>query len=59
MRELNLKELDEVSGGWSLWWDFGVVGGSMEGSEVIAAYYYAVEQTSNFFTWWDPAGYYD
>ena len=21
--------------------------------------YYAVEQTSNFFTWWDPAGYYD
>jgi hypothetical protein len=59
MRELKTEEIDQVSGGADFWFDFGFVGGTFSGSEFIASYYYAVEQTRNFFTWWDPAGYYD
>ena len=59
MRELTSNEVEVVAGGVDFWFDLGIVGGTFSGSEAIAAYYYLVEQTADFFTWWDPAGYYD
>jgi hypothetical protein len=71
MRTLNFKELEYVSGGdWSLGFDLGVIDGTLSGTETVqeiagsiangvsVAYGGAVGAMANFFTWWDPAGYY-
>ena len=64
MRKLDEAELNSVSGGdWSFSLDFGGVGIEVSGEETIqeivgGAYGGAVDAMANFFTWWDPAGYY-
>ena len=59
MRSLNMEEVGTISGGWD--WSInigGIVEVSGSGEELMAGYDWAVDQMSDFFTWWDPAGYY-
>lgn len=59
MKSLNMEEIENISGGWD--WAInigGVVEVSGTGEELVAGYYWCVGQMSDFFTWWDPAGYY-
>jgi hypothetical protein len=65
MRTLNNVEAEHVSGGeWHLDFDLGFINGGFSGPESVqqvvgGAYYGAVDAMADFFTWWDPAGYYD
>jgi len=59
MRNLEIQEMELVSGGFE--WEInlgGVVRVRGDGSDIAAGYDWAVGQMSDFFTWWDPAGYY-
>lgn len=59
MKSLNMEEIENVSGGWDWTISFGdFVEVSGTGEELASGYYWAVGQMSDFFTWWDPAGYY-
>lgn len=71
MRTLNCGELEFVSGGdWSFEVDLGVTKWIVSGDETLqdmvgsaadavsGAYGGAVDAMADFFTWWDPAGYY-
>ncbi len=64
MRTLNSMELENVSGGdWSWEVDLGITKFIVSGEESVqeivgGAYGGAVDAMANFFTWWDPAGYY-
>jgi hypothetical protein len=60
MHVLNLEETDTVSGGWEWSINIGdVVEISGDGSELVAAYDWAVDKTADFFCWWDPMDYFD
>jgi hypothetical protein len=58
-------ELSEISGGdWSFTVDLKVVQFTISGQETVqdmagGAYNSARDAMANFFTWLDPAGYYD
>ena len=60
MRTLNSNEVSEVSGGeWEVGFDFGFFDGYVKGDETIQEIYGgAVDMMADFFTWWDPNGYY-
>jgi hypothetical protein len=59
MRSLKVEEMEVVSGGWEWTISFGdFVEVSGTGEELAAGYDWCVSQMSDFFTWWDPAGYY-
>lgn len=59
MRSLENQEIDSVAGGWDAVFHFGIVDVNVSGQELVGAYDWAVGQMSDFFTWWDPAGYYN
>ena len=67
MRTLNIAEINEVSGGeWQLGFDLVFVEGDIKGEETVQdiaagvaqVYGGAVDTMADFFTWWDPAGFY-
>lgn len=59
MKNLTLQDVDKVSGGEVEWeFDIGFFRISGDGSDFAAGYNWCVGQMSDFFTWWDPAGYY-
>ncbi len=59
MKNLTVQETQTVSGGDIEWeFDAGFFKVAGDGSDLAAGYYWAVDQMSDFFTWWDPAGYY-
>jgi hypothetical protein len=59
MRNLEIQEMELVSGGFEWEINIGnVVRVSGDGDDLANAYDWAVDQMSDFFTWWDPAGYY-
>lgn len=58
MKNLTNIEIDKVAGGWDFEFDIGIVKFSGTGEELAAGYDWAVDQMSDFFTWWDPMGYY-
>lgn len=60
MRDLKIAEVTEVSGGeWSVDFAVGPVKFHFEGEETAQEIYGgAVDAVADFFTWWDPAGYY-
>ncbi len=58
MQNIDLENLDSVAGGWDVTVDLGPVQFNFSGEEAAAAYDWSVNQMSDFFTWWDPAGYY-
>jgi hypothetical protein len=60
MRTLNISEVSEVSGGeCSVDFEFGPIGVHFSGPETVQDIYGgAVDVMADFFTWWDPNGYY-
>jgi hypothetical protein len=60
MRSLNAEEVTNVAGGeWSVTLDLVFVEGTLSGPETAQEIYAgAVDAMADFFTWWDPAGYY-
>ncbi len=59
MRTLGMQEVQQVSGGAEIWWDLGVWGGKTTTEEIGEFYDTAVDAMTDFFEWWDPAGYYN
>ncbi len=58
MRTLGMNEIELVSGGLDIHIGTDWVGIDTDGGDLITAYDWAVEQMTDFFEWWDPAGYY-
>jgi hypothetical protein len=58
MQNLSVEDIENVSGGWDWVFEFGPITVSGTGEEFAAGYDWCVSQMSDFFTWWDPAGYY-
>ncbi|MDX1490627.1 MAG: hypothetical protein R3332_05035 [Pseudohongiellaceae bacterium] len=56
MRELNVSEVDAVSGAGYITINTGIVEIHTTYGEIQAGYDWAVEQATNFFIWWDPRG---
>ena len=54
MRELNMSEMDQISGAADFWFDIKVFGGSFSSGEVASLYESAVSSMTDFFMWWDP-----
>jgi hypothetical protein len=59
MRALQLREIEQVSGGFEVSIDLPGIDVLLEGEDFSNAYDWAVEQMTEFFEWWDPAGYYN
>jgi hypothetical protein len=59
MRTLSDCEIESVSGGWTWEVDIGIFKMQGTGAELYSFYDWTVNQTTVFFTWWDPAGYYN
>ncbi len=59
MRILGTREIELVAGGASFHVGTDYVGFDFDSSEVGEVYDWAVEQMTEFFEWWDPAGYYN
>lgn len=60
MRFLDKDEITNVSGGnWKVNLDLGIIEVELSGTETGGQIYGgAVDYMADFFTWWDPAGYY-
>ncbi len=58
MRKLEMQEIEHVAGGFSAVVHLGLVDFEFSESNFSSAYHWAVMRTADFFTWWDPAGYY-
>jgi len=58
MQNLSVKDIESVSGGWDWELNIGPITVSGSGEELASGYDWAVDQMADFFTWWDPAGYY-
>lgn len=59
MRAIATDDLNGIYGGWHVSVDFGAVEFEFSGEEIYSGYNWCVGQMSDFFTWWDPAGYYE
>ncbi len=59
MRNLATREIESVSGGFDVTLHGGFFDVHIPGEDFVTAYNWAVGETSDFFTWWDPMGYYD
>jgi hypothetical protein len=59
MRALQLREIEQVSGGFEVSIDLPGIDVLLEEEDFSNAYNWAVEQMTYFFEWWDPAGYYN
>ena len=60
MKNLTVQEIETVAGGEITWeFDVGFFSMSGDGGDIASGYNWAVGQMSDFFTWWDPMGYYD
>jgi hypothetical protein len=59
MKNLTVQDIETVSGGEVTWeFDVGFFSMQGDGGDLAAGYDWCVSQVSDFFTWWDPAGYY-
>ncbi|MES3008656.1 MAG: hypothetical protein V4751_12890 [Pseudomonadota bacterium] len=58
MRILGKQEIELVSGGADFHIGTDGVGVDFTDDEIFAVYDWAVDQMTDFFEWWDPAGYY-
>ncbi len=59
MRTLGKEEIELVSGGAEFHVGSDYIGVEFEDGEVAAVYNWAVDAMTDFFEWWDPAGYYN
>ncbi|MES2604730.1 MAG: hypothetical protein V4603_07310 [Pseudomonadota bacterium] len=60
MRNVSVSELEEVSGGeWTVTLHLGIADVELSGPETAQEIYGgAVDAMADFFTWWDPVGFY-
>lgn len=54
MRELNMGEIDKVSGAANFIFDFGFFRLEFNDAEGASVYRSAVSSMTDFFMWWDP-----
>ncbi len=59
MRTLGMQEIGMVSGGAEFHIGSDGWGVDFNDGEVADVYNWAVDQMTDFFEWWDPAGYYN
>ena len=59
MRALQLREIEQVAGGFEVSIDLPGINILLEEEDFSNAYNWAVDQMTDFFEWWDPAGNYN
>ncbi len=58
MRVLQMREIEQVSGGFEVSIDLPGIDVVLVEDDFANAYDWAVDAMTDFFEWWDPAGYY-
>ncbi len=59
VRVLQLRAIEQVAGGFEVSIDLPDINILLEEEDFSNAYNWAVDQMTDFFEWWDPAGYYN
>ncbi len=59
MRTLQMHEIEQVSGGFEISIDLPGIDVLITSEDISMAYDWAVDSMTDFFEWWDPAGYYN